>query len=62
MSGGVLDKIPGSGSGLGWVGVTKNTIGCFRVFCLLSGILSISGYVGYFRVFLCLPIHTRVIF
>ena len=46
-SGQVLDKIPGSGSGLGRVGVSKNTIGYFRVSFLLSGI---SGYFGYFRV------------
>ena len=58
-SGRVLDKIPGSGSGSGRVGVSKNTIGYFRVSFLLSGI---SGYVGYFRVFLGLPIYTRVIF
>ena len=45
-SGRVLDKIPGSGSGR--VGVSKYTIGYFRVSFLLSGI---SGYVGYFRVF-----------
>ena len=43
----VLDKIPGSGSGSGRVGVLKNTIGFFRVPFLLSGI---SGYFGYFRV------------
>ena len=57
-SGQVWDKIPGSGSGSGRVGVSKNTIGYFRVSFLLSGI---SGYVGYFRVFLGLPIYTRVI-
>ena len=43
----VLYKIPGSGSGLGRVGVSKNTIGYFRVSFLLSGI---SGYFGYFQV------------
>ena len=48
-SGRVLDKIPGSGSGSGRVGVSKYTIGYFLVSFLLSGI---SGYVGYFRVFL----------
>ena len=58
-SGRVLDKIPGSGSGSGRVGVSKNTIGYFRVSFLLSGI---SGYVGYFRVSLGLPTHTRGIF
>ena len=46
-SGRVLDKIPGSGSGSGRVGVLKNTIGYFRVSFFLSGI---SGYFGYFRV------------
>ena len=46
-SGRVLDKIPGSGSGSGRVGVSKNTIGYFRVSFFLSGI---SGYFGYFRV------------
>ena len=58
-SGRVLDKIPGSGSGSGRVGVSKNTIGYFRVSFLLSGIF---GYVGYVWVFLGLPIYTRVIF
>ena len=60
-SGRVLDKIPGSGSGSGRVRVLKNTIGYFRVSFLLSGI---SGYFGYFqvcRVFLGLPIYTRII-
>ena len=61
-SGRVLDKIPGSGSGSGRVGVSKNTIRYFRVSFFLSGILGISGYVGYFQVFLGLPIYTRVIF
>ena len=46
-SGRVLDKIPGSGSGSGRVGVSKNTIGYFRVSFFLSGI---SGYSGYFQV------------
>ena len=46
-SGRVLDKIPGSGWGSGRVGVSKNTIGYFRVSFFLSGI---SGYFGYFRV------------
>ena len=61
-SGRVLDKIPGSGSGSGRVGVSKNMIGYFRVPFLLSGISGYLGYLGYFRVFLGLPIHTRVIF
>ena len=43
----VVDKIPGSGSGSGRVGLSKNTIGYFRVSFLLSGI---SGYFGYFWV------------
>ena len=42
-SGRVLDKIPGSGSGSGRVGVSKNMIGYFRVSFFLSGI---SGYFG----------------
>ena len=46
-SGRVLDKIPGIGSGSGRVGVSKYTIGYFRVSLLLSGIF---GYFGYFRV------------
>ena len=46
-SGRVLDKIPGSGPGSGQVGVSKNTIGYFRVSFFLSGI---SGYFGYIRV------------
>ena len=61
-SGWVLGKIPGSGSGSGRVGVSKNMIGYFRVSFFLSGILGISGYVGYFQVFKGLPIYTRVIF
>ena len=44
-SGRVLEKIPGSGSGLGRVGVLKYTIGYFRVSLLLSGI---SGYSWVF--------------
>ena len=43
----VLDKISGSWSGSGRVGVSKYTIGYFRVSLLFSGI---SGYFGYFRV------------
>ena len=60
-SGRVLNKIPGSGSGLGRVGVLKYTIGYFWVSFLLSGISGISGYGGYFWVFLGLHIYTRVI-
>ena len=50
-SGRVLDKIPGSGSGSGRVGVLKNMIGYF----LLSGN---SGYSGYFRV---IPGNSQII-
>ena len=73
-SGRVLDKIPGSGSGSGRVGVLKYTIGYLRVSFLLPGISrylfffrvfpgisGISGYVGYFWVFLGLHIYPRVI-
>ena len=49
-SGRVLDKIPGSRSGSGRVGVSKNTIGYFRVSFFLSGISGYFGYFGYFRV------------
>ena len=61
-SGRVLGKIPGSGLGSGWVGVSKNMIGYFRVSFLFLGISGYFGYVGYFWVFLGLPIYTRVIF
>ena len=67
-SGRVLDKIPGSGSGSGRVGVSKYTIGYFRVSFFLLGISGYFGYVGYFRVFwvcrvfLGLPIYSKVIF
>ena len=54
-SGRVFDKIPGSGSGSGRVGVSKYTIGYFLVSLLFSGISGIFGYVGYFRVYLGLP-------
>ena len=47
----VLDKIPGSESGSGRVGVSKYAIGYFRVSLLLSGIFGYFGYFGYFRVF-----------
>ena len=46
-SGRVSEKIPVSGWSSGRVGVSKFTIGYFRVSFLLSGI---SGYFGYFRV------------
>ena len=58
-SGRVLDKIPGSGSGSGRVGVSKYTIGYLFYFRVFPGF---SGISGYFRVFLGLPIYTRVIF
>ena len=48
-SGQVVDKIPASGSASGQVGVSKNTIGYFRVSFLLLGIF---GDVRYFQVFL----------
>jgi len=60
-SGRVLDKILGSGSGSGRVVVSKNTVGYFRVSFLLSGISRYFGYFRVCRVFLGLPIYTRVI-
>ena len=52
----VLEKIPGSGSGSGRVGVLKYTIKYFRVSFLPSGIsgysLVFSGISRYFQVFL----------
>ena len=51
-SGRVLDKIPGSGSGSGRVGVLKNTIGYFRVCRVFSGISGFTHiYLGYFLTF-----------
>ena len=57
-SGRVLEKIPGSGSGSGRVGVLKYMIGYFRVSFLLSGSSGYSwvfpgnsGYIGYFLFF-----------
>ena len=44
-SGRLKDEIPGSGSGSGWVGVLKYTIGYVQVISLLSGI---SGYSWVF--------------
>ena len=49
-SGGVLDKIPSSGSGSDRVGVSKYTIGYFWVSFYSRVFSGISGYVGYFRV------------
>ena len=51
-SGKVLNKIPGRGSGLGRVGVSKFMIGYFWVSFLLLGI---SRYFGYFREFWVFP-------
>ena len=50
----VLDKIPGSGSGSGRVGVSKNMIGYFRVSFFSFGyfrVFRVFGYVGYFWVY-----------
>ena len=41
-SGRILEKIPGSWSGTGWVGVMKYTIGYFQISFLLSGISQYS--------------------
>ena len=53
----VSDKIPGSGSGSGRVGVSKNMIRYFRVsffsfgyFRVFSVFLGMSGIFGYFWV------------
>ena len=49
-SGRVLEKIAGSGSGSGWVGVSKYTIGYFRVSFfsqVFPGILGMSGISGF---------------
>ena len=46
-SGRVLDKIPGSGSGSGRVGVSKYTIVYLRVSFLLSGISGMSSIFGF---------------
>ena len=63
-SGRVLEKIPGSGSGSGRVGVLKYKIGYFRVSFLLSGISGyswvFSGISGYIRVFLGISGYFRV--
>ena len=54
----VLDKIPGSRSGSGRVGVSKYTIGYFRVsfifgyFRVFRVFPGMSGIFGYFLVFL----------
>ena len=59
-SGRVLDKIPGSGSASGRVGVSKNTIGYFRVSFFLSGISGYFGYVRVCRVFLGISGFTHI--
>ena len=55
-SGWVLEKIPGSGSGSGRVGMLRYRIGYFRVSFLLSGISGYSWVFSdmsrYFQVFL----------
>ena len=63
----VLEKIPGSGSGRSveiydriFLGIFF-TLGYFQVFWVFPGILGISRYVGYCRVFLGLPIYTKVL-
>ena len=50
-SGRVLDKILGSGSGSGRVGVSKYAIWYLFYSQVFSGISGISGIFGYFRVF-----------
>ena len=50
-SGRVLDKIPGSESGSGRVGVLKYSIGYFRVFRVFLGIS------GHFRAFLGISVY-----
>ena len=51
----VLDKIPGSGSGSGQVGVSKYTIGLFSGIFFTFGYFRVfsgmSGIFGYFRVY-----------
>ena len=55
-SGRVLDKIPGSGSGSGRVGVSKNTIGYFRVsFCSFGYFWVFWGMWGIFGYFWVYP-------
>ena len=46
-SGRVWGKIPGSGSGLGWVGVLKYTIRYFRVFFTFEYFQVFLGIFGY---------------
>ena len=57
-SGRVLDKILGSGSGLGQVGVSKYTIRYFRVSFLLSGI---SGYFIFSGIFVYFWVHPYIL-
>ena len=58
-SGRVVDKIPGSVSGSGRVGVFKYTIGYFRVSFFSLGYFRVFWVC---RVFLGLPIYSKVIF
>ena len=44
-SGRIVNKIPGSGSGSGWVGVSKYTIGYFRVCRVFWVFLGIYGFI-----------------
>ena len=56
-SGRVLDKIPGSGSGSGRVGVSKIQSGISRYLFYSRVFLGIWGISGNFWVFLGLPIY-----
>ena len=47
----VLEKIPGSGSGLGQVGVLKYMIKYFWVFFYSQVFLGISGYFWLYRIY-----------
>ena len=51
----VLDKIPGSGSGSGQVGVSKYTIGYFQVSFLLQVFPGIFFTLRHFQIFLGFP-------
>ena len=50
-SGRVLDKIPGSRSGSGRVGVSKNMIGYFRVSFYFRVLPGISGIFGFTHIY-----------
>ena len=60
-SGRVLDKIPSSGSGSSRVGVSKYTIGYFRISFLLSGMSGIFGYFQVCRVFTGISVYILVV-